>query len=346
MVARREDPQYARSVRPWLAALVLLGCAEDPPAPREPWTQLELPDRERRLEPAVAALGTELVVAGGYETGLTEGLAITDEVLVLDTLDGTWRSLPPAPVRWTHAQLAAIGGSLYLLGGHEDPDGTASGRAFVLPPGGAAWEELPPMPSPRGAAAVIVSRPFIFLFGGADATGPLASVLAFDILDRTWVADALPPLPTPRSHAAVMEQVDGTFIVAGGLGISNQPLGDVWRLRPTPDPADLAWAPAEAMPSNRGGCVFGTAYGALVCAGGEAGAAALDVVERFDPDGLVVDGMAVGEWRALPAMPEARAGAQGAMIGGQLYVVGGSRSLMYEPTSTVFVFAFVDSIDG
>lgn len=332
-----------------LVAVLIAGCAEQPAPPAgDPWSEIPLPDLwpgppRRRLEPAVTALGTELVIAGGFSTSQDEGLEITDEVLVLDTLTGAWRALPPTPVRWTHAALAAVGATLYLLGGLEDVAGTASGQAFVLPPGADAWQELPAMPTPRGAAAVLVAPPLIYLIGGIDGTTPFASVLAFDTIDRTWLVDPLPPLPLARSHAAAMRQADGTIIVAGGLDDALRPLGDVWRLHPTAD--GLAWEPAEPMPVRRGGCAYGTAFGALVCAGGEAGSVALDVAERYDPAGLVIDDEAVDVWSELPPMPEARAGARGATIGGKLFVVGGSRSLAFEPTGSILVLSFVDTID-
>lgn len=350
--------------RRWLLLTLTLAACDECERPDVPdcgrpeipiWQSLPILDEagtpQLRLESGVAALGTELVIAGGYSTGVAQGLAITDQVHAFDTLadaeDPTrWRALPPLPVRWTHVGLAAHGGRLFALGGHEDESGTSSGRAFILEPNAIDWREVAmPMPAPRGAAAVLVSSPFIYLFGGADGVGPRSDVIAFHMVDETWQADALPALPTPRSHTAVMERYDGTLIVAGGLGLSG-PLGDVYRLVPS-DASEQAWRTAEPMTTLRGGCVYGSGFGSLVCAGGETGAAVLDLVERFDPSrGAIVDMVASGEWTVLPSMPEARGGAQGAMIGGKLYVVGGSRSIMLEPTDTILVFSFVDTIDN
>jgi hypothetical protein len=322
----------------------VVGCA-DPPAPVDvdPWTELPLPDGRRRLEAAVTALGTQLVIAGGYASGLAEGLTITDEVIALDTLTGTWRELPELPVPVTHGALVGNGGILYAFGGHVDASGNATGRSFVLEAGAMMWQELEPMPSPRGAAAGWVTPPFVFLFGGADRDRVFGDVVVFDMIRRSWSDGGIPPLPVPRSHAAVTRQLDGTFVIAGGLDASFQPLGDVWWLRMSSEPGVPGrWAPAEPMPTRRGGCAFGTAFGALVCAGGEAGTVALDVVERYDPDGLVVEGRTVDLWTPLPAMPEPRAGAAGAMIGGKLYVVGGARSLAFEPVDSILVLSYVD----
>src|SRR6185436_7818881 len=133
----------------------------------------------RRLEPAVAALGSRLVVAGGFSTG-APAVEITREVIALDTFSGAWQALPDLPVAWTHAALAAAGGALYLLGGLEGPMFIPRGEAYALDPGATAWRELAPLPpgEERGAAAVVVSPPHVYLIGGSTAgLGALASVL-------------------------------------------------------------------------------------------------------------------------------------------------------------------------
>ena len=121
-------------------------CAEpDEPAPSDAWGEgPELPSP--RLEPAVAAAGARLVVAGGISTSAVAGLEITREVLALDTLAGTWTSLPELPVAWTHAALAASAGTLYLLGGLEGTAFVPRGESFALDPGADAWRDLPPLP--------------------------------------------------------------------------------------------------------------------------------------------------------------------------------------------------------
>src|SRR5436309_4028403 len=103
-----------------LALCALVACGESHmaaiDAPSSPWSMgpmLPMP----RLEPGVTALGQRLVLVGGFVDNLMAGLPITDAVDVLDTSNGTWSQLPPTGVKWTHIQLAAIGSTLYLLGG-------------------------------------------------------------------------------------------------------------------------------------------------------------------------------------------------------------------------------------
>ncbi len=314
-----------------LAALAALaGCADpEPVRPDGPWRAgPELPGP--RLEAAVAALGTRLVVAGGFSTSSGQ---ITREVIALDTLGGTWAALPDLPVAWTHGALAASAGTLYLLGGLEGTAYVARGEAYALDPDAETWRDLPPLPAgeERGAAAVVVSPPHIYLLGGASTTGALASVLDYNLTTSTWTR--LPDLPTARSHAAAIRIADGTLIVAGGLADpTGAPLGDVHAL----PLGAAAWEPRRPMPTPRGGCAHGQALGWLICAGGEAGSSALRVVEAYDPIG--------DTWMTLPELPVARAGAPGAVIGQQLYVPGGSGSLAFEPTSTLLVCSLIDAL--
>jgi hypothetical protein len=315
--------------------------ATPPDAPASPWflAPVELPSP--RLEPGVAALGQRLVIAGGFDSNLQAGLTITKEVDVLEVdLDPSlWMftrlSDLPIGTGWTHLNLAGIGTTLYLLGGLEGTDFIARGDAFALDTTtSTVWRILQPMPpgQERGAAGIVVSPPHIFLLGGASTTAALATVLDYNIATNTW--SRLPDLPSPRSHPAAMRQVDGTLIVAGGLATldATQPLSEVLAL----PLGATQWEPRASMPTARGGCAYGVALGFLVCAGGEAGGAALSVVEAYDPVSNV--------WFTLPPMPVERAGTQGAMIGQRLFVPGGAATLTFNPTATLYVLSLLDTV--
>lgn len=327
-----------------LGALVVAtgaaACATpDPPEPGPPWREGELFEGRRRLEASAAVLGTRLVVYGGFTTSDREvpRLAITDELLAYNTLADRWEVMPPAPVAWTHAGLAGIGGSLFLLGGLEGEQFAARGEVFALEPGALEWSARAPMPDglARGAAAIVATQGNVYVLGGATTDGVTGSCLVYSIATDKWTP--LPDLPVARSHAAAMRVEDGTLIVAGGVGALGQPLGDVYALtlQMTPDPP--TWQLREPMPTARGGCAYGTVFGQLVCAGGEAGATALRVVELYDPR--------LNTWTPLPEMPTERAGASGAVVAQRLHVVGGSQTLMFEPTASLFVFNLLDTID-
>jgi hypothetical protein len=97
-----------------------------------------------------------------------------------------------------------------------------------------------------------------------------------------------------------------------------------------------AWETRSPMPIVRGGCAYGNLFDSLVCAGGEAGQAALKRVDRYD--------WRTDMWSQLPDMPETRAGTQGAVIGGRLFVPGGARQLVFQPESSLFILSYLDAV--
>jgi hypothetical protein len=319
------------------SALLLVACGgnnpKPPDAPASPWSPGPmLPGL--RLESGVTALGQNLVMLGGFDTGIIQGLHITNEVDILDTSSGTWSRLPDAPVAWTHVNLMSAAGTLYLLGGLEGTNFVARGDAFALDPGATMWRSLTPMPAgqERGAAALIAAPPHLYIIGGAFTTDAVATGLDYDLTTDSW--SMLPVLPSPRSHPAGARRTDdGTLIVTGGLKTldATMPIAETVAL----PVGATTWEQRAPMPVARGGCAYGTIGHALVCAGGEAGAAALRIASSYD---LVLD-----QWTMLPDMPIERAGTQGAAIGQRLFVPGGAPELQFEPSNTMSVFDALDT---
>ncbi|HEY1556606.1 MAG TPA: kelch repeat-containing protein [Kofleriaceae bacterium] len=319
------------------AAAACGGKANTIDAPSSPWSLSSSMVPDPRLEPGVTALGQQLVVLGGFDTDVQQGLAITQRVDVFDPVSQTWRQLPDAPVAWTHIQLAALGSTLYLLGGLEGSMYIAHGESWSMdttqtPP---VWTQLASIPAglERGSAAVIVSPDRIYLLGGAGTNNALASCIYYDLTSNTWNTSDLPDLPAPRSHPAGMIRPDSTLVVTGGLGglFADTFTADTWQLAP----GASAWQTSAPMPDPRGGCAYGVIEGSLVCAGGEAGTSALTYTETYDP--------IANTWTEDPAMPMPTAGAQGAVIADRLYVPGGARELQFFPTATLYVYAPLDT---
>ena len=287
--------------------------------------------RASRLEAGLAALGQNLVMLGGFDTSIEAGLQITTEVDELDVdATNTWTTLPAAPVQWTHIQMVGIDGTLYLLGGLDGVDYIARGDSWALDPGADTWRSLASMPSglERGAAGIVIAPPHVYLLGGAGTMGALSTCLDYDLLADTWTQMPV-DLPAPRSHPAAMYRGDGAIIVIGGLSTldATEPLATVLALTVGSD----SWTPLASMPTARGGCGYGLVQGQLVCAGGEAGVAALHLVQSYDPND--------DTWTSLPDMPSARAGAQGVAIGQRLFIPGGAQQLLYEPTDSLYVYS-------
>jgi N-acetylneuraminic acid mutarotase len=304
-------------------------------AATSPWSEGAAVPKPR-LEPGVSALGSRVVVLGGFDTDLTSGLEITTRVDAYDTGADAWSQLPDAPVAWTHVQLAGVGTSLYLLGGLEGTMYVAHGEAWkldTLDPGG-HWQPIMALPAgqERGSAAVVVAPSMVapghvYLIGGASTTNALATVLDYDTIANSW--SQLPALPAPRSHPAAMIRGDGTLVVAGGLGglFADSAAADTWIL----PLGATAWQAVTPMPTARGGCAYGKLQEQLVCAGGEAQLSALANVESYDPTS--------DTWTVDSPMPKPTAGTQGAVVGARLFVPGGARALVFDPTDTLFIYA-------
>jgi hypothetical protein len=332
-----------RSLAPALVLVGVAACAKLPAQPDAPASAWVLgPTMPRRaLEPGVAALGQQLVVAGGFDTSLAEGLDITARVDAFDTTSSTWGTLPDAPVKWTHLNLAVVGDRLYIAGGLEGTQSIAHGEGFVFDPIDKTWQPITAMDpaDARGASGVVTAPGRIYLLGGASTTAALATCLEYDTITGTW--SHLPDLPAPRSHPAAMRMLDGTLIVAGGLASldASAPQGEVWALSP-PGTATRTWQPRAAMqpptdPALRGGCAYGVVLGELVCAGGEAGQAASTVALGYDPY--------LDHWTMHESMPVARAGAAGAALGGRLFVPGGAVTPTLDPTDTLYIYTPLDT---
>ena len=345
-------------IAPWAAAaLVACGSPSAPlvDAPSSPWSQgpnLPVP----RLEPGVTAMGQNVVVIGGFDTDQQAGLDVTKRVDVFDTDANAWSQLPDAPVARHHVQIAAIGTTIYLLGGLDGtPDGMndypARGDcyAFDTQEPMATWHPLTSMPVglERGSAAVVVVPPRIYLLGGASTTTAIASNLYYDTIQDQWcpglacTADAqLPNLPAARSHPAAMRKPDGTLVLIGGLSAltSDTEADDVWWLTPDQQLTTGAWStttqtgdPLAPMPHPRGGCAYGIVQGKMMCVGGEAGTSALSYTEGYDP--------LVDTWTDFEVMPEPRAGTLGAVVSESLYIPGGARAIVFEPTDSLFIYS-------
>jgi serine/threonine-protein kinase PknK len=97
-----------------------------------------------------------------------------------------------------------------------------------------------------------------------------------------------------------------------------------------PCPAESPWACEQCLPSPLQEVTAAVLDGTIVIAGGfESTVRIVPTVRQLDP--------AIGEWRELPPLPEARHHLSLVAMGGDLYAIGGMASLAFEPLTDCWV---------
>ncbi len=295
----------------WLPAALLVvavvaGAAGAAPVQWDTRAPMPLP----RTEVAAAAVGSEIVVVGGFTI---DGGASRRADAYSPARD-SWRRLADLPIGVHHATAVGVAGKAYVLGGYTGTGATLR-TAFVLENG--AWRALPRMPFPRAAAGAGVSGRRIVVAGGIGESRRLArTALVFDLRARRWSSA---PGPTPREHLGVTSLAGTIYAVAGRTaGLDTNLLQfESWR------PGQVRWQRLQPIPDSRGGTGAAALRGQIVSAGGE------------EPDGTIAEVLAyrIAEkrWIRLADLPTPRHGVGVAAVAGRVYVIGGGT----EPGLTV-----------
>jgi N-acetylneuraminic acid mutarotase len=273
-----------------------------------------------RQETAVVALGGRVYVLGGFDRQNRP----VDVVEVYDPARDRWESRKPLPMPLHHANAAAVGSKLYIVGALIGGDFRATGVTYEYDPKADAWTPRTPMPpgTERGASAAMVMGTRIYVAGGLRGTS-VGDFSSYDVSTDRW--DALPAMPGPRDHL-VGGVVGGVLFAIGGRGPSVGLTGRVDAF----DPKSRTWSPRTPMPTSRAGCAAGVIADRIIVVGGEG--------DRRRPDGVFVAAEAYSPasdgWSVLPPMLTPRHGTGGAALGGRLYVPGGATRQGYGAAAT------------
>jgi N-acetylneuraminic acid mutarotase len=275
----------------------------------------------------VAALGERVFVVGGFGAG-PQSMAVT----AYDTTKGSWQTLQPLPGSFQMPNVAAVNGTLYVLGGLEQKMTLAYDAAHDQ------WQprSAVPVERGRGQSAVGVWGTKILIAGGVipgqSANGLNTGmrqheVLAYDTATDSW--EPLPDLALTRGYCMGAVIGDHFWVMGGSSDFART--DDVTVL----DLNARTWTDQPALPitlSSAGVAVLGDRVylvGGVATGSGTIGPATL----VLDPVWGVFDQAAV--------MITPRFGMGAAAIGARIYVPAGiaaSAGMMFAPVPTMEVF--------
>jgi len=249
----------------------------------------------------------EVYAVGGQFCGLDGTVGeVSAAVERFSSGSGCWESVAPmASARMQH-RVAALGGTLYVVGGRNSDQCLASSERFR--PGAGQWEAMPPMNLARYSHDLAVLGGMLYVTGGTcDGRSRFASCERFDPAASSW--DCMPPMTMARhGHTSVVLR-DSLYVVSGE---------EVRQSRPVAcesfDPSTSCWAPLPPMSAAwdtlRATAVAEKLY-IVASSLSRRGAAAC---ERYDPD--------IGTWEALPRNELLHICSAAAEVAGRLYVFG------------------------
>jgi N-acetylneuraminic acid mutarotase len=146
----------------------------------------------------------------------------------------------------------------------------------------------------------------MYLAGGKS---PLQQ--AFDPVTHTWTTVA--PLPESLDHISAAALNGKAYYVGGLNGYPGASFGNVYVY----DPVANKVTAAASLPAgrDRGAASIGVFGGKIYLAGGFHNGASVAYFDVYDP--------ATNSWTSLPDLPERRDHLSAAVVGGQMYVIGG-----------------------
>ncbi|WP_129338357.1 kelch repeat-containing protein [Cellulomonas endophytica] len=259
------------------------------------------------------------VVTARDRAGNTGAPSTTVSVAVPGTTGtGTWAPATALPVALLDGGGAAIGTTLYVVGGKTSAAYVSTLRVLDTATGG--WTTGAPLP---GAAvenpAVATDGRYLYVAGGSTAafSGAVRTVHRYDPAANTWTR--LADLATARGGAAAVVR-DGVLWVLGGMDGSGASLATTERLTLTGG----TWTAGPALATARdNAAAAATTAGILVVGGRTRLASGTEVAGNLAGTELLAPGATT--WRSAAPVPTGRRSAAVGVLGGEVVVAGGER---------------------
>jgi N-acetylneuraminic acid mutarotase len=210
-------------------------------------TRAPMPTPRYGLAAVVGSDGTIYAIGGNYTSVNDAGPSVVVEAYTPAT--NTWRSLPALPVGRSDVAAAAIGDTIYAIGGFDGTTFQTLGSVAAWQPGAPAWSVLPDaMTTARSEhAAAVLADGTIYALGGEHgvATTELDACEWFQ--GSSW--HTLPAMPTPRKAFAAAALGSRLYALGGnrwvGASVSYLAAVEVF------DADAHAWSQVASLPTGR-----------------------------------------------------------------------------------------------
>jgi len=221
---------------------------------------------------------------------------------------GNWEARSPVPVARSGATAVTIEDTIYVIGGRNNQNGVLS-RVDVYYPLTDTWDELkvPPLNSARSNAAAIVYNNHIYVLGGRDDDNVLNSAEVYNPSENEW--EYVQNLRNAREGAFVLNYKNRLHVF-GGATESGNLVDDVEWYEPGEDEwydADFEFDPPRVS-------AFSFVNADTVFIFGGFYFSPLKSSLKLSPDTL---------WYEGPSMNEAKGAGSTAVVGENVYFIGG-----------------------
>ena len=305
-----------------LATIVTLGSIS-------PWSAAAQSDWERlpdmpveKWEAGTVVLDDKLYFFGGY----TEGVRSSKRSEIFDPKDNSWTRIQDLPSAITHMNMVLDGRTVWFAGGYKDGyKGHTIAEVWNYDVDKDRYTAAPLLPETRGGGGLALLGRKLHYFGGVmadrDTDSPDHWVLDLDEWAKgsaRWKNAA--PMPEPRNQFSTVTFGGKIYAIGGQFHHDSmqldQPRVDIY------DPGTDSWSSGPALPKGHSHAEGGTfvSGGRIYMVGGhttpEGG------TKSIDPGILALT--PGGQWEVVGKLPMALSSPAAAIIGGKLYVAGGS----------------------
>jgi len=220
---------------------------------------------------------------------------------------GAWAGANSAPAERSEVAVAALDGKAYVIG-----DYNGATELLIYDLAADRWSKGAPFPYPVHHTMAAEQGGRIYVFGGyVNGWEATDKVWAYDPKANVWEARA--PMPTPRAAGGAAPLGDKIHVVGGsGSGRGNVRSHEAY------DPANNTWSRAADLPTPRDHLAVQTMEGRLVASGGRIDGDSsknLSANQVYDP--------ARDAWSEVAPLPTARSGVASAVLGREVFVIGG-----------------------